>query len=220
MPPSHVDLGRRRFMHAVSAAPAAAALVGVDGRVAATASARQAAASSGAPPDLPLDVPPSAADLGSNFARLQALDAGGAYPGSFLQGRFDSVEAFTAAGRASILDAYAYRPEATLPAAEVVDRFDGPDFIREKVVFSTTPHFRVPAYVHIPKGRTGRLPAIVDLHSHGGMFIFGKEKVIDFGRNHPAMTAYHAGNYESRPTATALVKRGYVVITIDAFMFG
>ena len=52
------------------------------------------------------------------------------------------------------------------------------------------------------------------------MFLFGKEKVIDFGRNHPAMTTYHAGNYDGRPTATALVRRGYVVITIDAFMFG
>ena len=46
-------------------------------------------------------------------------------------------------------------------------------------MFSTTPEFRVPAYVHIPKNRKGRMPAIVDLHSHGGMFIYGKEKVID-----------------------------------------
>jgi len=52
----------------------------------------------------------------------------------------------------------------------------------------------VPAYVHIPKGLKGRAPAIVDLHSHGGMFLFGKEKVIDFGRNHPVMTEYHKVN--------------------------
>jgi hypothetical protein len=52
------------------------------------------------------------------------------------------------------------------------------------------------------------------------MFIFGKEKVIDFGNNHPAMVEYHQANYAGRPTATALVRRGYVVITIDAFMFG
>jgi dienelactone hydrolase len=34
------------------------------------------------------------------------------------------------------------------------------------------------------------------------------------------MTAYHERNYDGRPTATALVRRGYVVITIDAFPFG
>jgi dienelactone hydrolase len=78
----------------------------------------------------------------------------------------------------------------------------------------------VPGYVHIPKGLKGRAPAIVDLHSHGGMFLFGKEKVIDFGRNHPVMTEYHNVNYGGRPTTTQLVRRGYVVITIDAFMFG
>jgi hypothetical protein len=52
------------------------------------------------------------------------------------------------------------------------------------------------------------------------MFLFGKEKVIDLGDNHPVMTEYHQRNYDGRPTATALVRRGYVVISIDAFMFG
>jgi dienelactone hydrolase len=52
------------------------------------------------------------------------------------------------------------------------------------------------------------------------MFLFGKEKVIDLGDNHPAMTAYQERNYDGRPTATALVRRGYVVISIDALMFG
>jgi dienelactone hydrolase len=78
----------------------------------------------------------------------------------------------------------------------------------------------VPAYVLIPKPLRRPAPAIIDLHSHGGMFLFGKEKVIDLGNNHPALVAYHERNYDGRPTATALVRRGYVVITIDALMFG
>jgi hypothetical protein len=44
------------------------------------------------------------------------------------------------------------------PNAEIVDRYDAGVFIREKVLFSTTPEFRVPAYVHIPKNRTGAPP--------------------------------------------------------------
>jgi dienelactone hydrolase len=43
---------------------------------------------------------------------------------------------------------------------------------------------------------------------------------VDLGVNHPAMTEYQGRNYDGRPTATALVRRGYVVITIDAFLFG
>jgi dienelactone hydrolase len=34
------------------------------------------------------------------------------------------------------------------------------------------------------------------------------------------MVDYHERNYGGRPTATQLVRRGYVVIVIDAFMFG
>ena len=211
-----VDVTRRSFLDTLAGVPVAATLGGGVAR----AQAPVSAGTPGAPADLPRPTTASRADLGANFSAVQRLDTQTSYPGSFLSGRFSTVDAFTAAGRASILDAYGYRPAPVDPAAEIVDRYEGPDYIREKVVFSTTPTFRVPAYVFIPKGLRGRAPAIVDLHSHGGMFLFGKEKIIDFGRNHPAMTTYHAGNYESRPTATELVRRGYVVITIDAFMFG
>ena len=51
------------------------------------------------------------------------------------------------------------------------------------------------------------------------MFLFGKEKVIDLGRNHAAMTDYHRRNYDGRPTATELVRRGYIVI-VPAAPFG
>ena len=216
--PARVPVTRRQFIDTLAAAPVTAALN--RGVKRPNGDVQGAAVANGAPPDVPRSLRPAEADLGANFEAVHALDPGAAYPGSFLSGRFASLGAFTTQGRASILEAYGHRPPVVAPAAEVLDRFEGPDFIREKVLFSTTPHFRVPAYVHIPKRLSGPAPAIVDLHSHGGMFIFGKEKVIDFGRNHPAMTTYHAGNYEGRPTATALVRRGYVVITIDAFMFG
>lgn len=209
-----MPVSRRDFLDLIAASSTLAA---VPGRVAAQPAP---AGDSAMPADLARRSTPSQADLGSNFEHVMALDSRQPYPGSFLGGRYASLEAFTAAGRQSVLDVYGYRPPAVAPRAEVVDRYEGPDFIREKVVFSTTPQFRVPAYVHVPRGLRGRAPAIVDLHSHGGMFLFGKEKVIDFGRNHPAMAVYHDENYAGRPTATALVRRGYVVITIDAFMFG
>jgi len=170
--------------------------------------------------DAPGDLKPTGADLGSLFGEVEKLAARNSYDMSFLNGRFATHEAFRAAGREKILDLLLYRPEKVEPKAEVVDRVERDDHIREKVLFSTSPDFRVPAYVLIPKKLKGTAPAIVDLHSHGGMFIFGKEKVVDLGNNHPAMTVYHERNYDGRPTATALVRRGYVVITIDAFMFG
>lgn len=171
------------------------------------------------PADLPQDAP-TTANLGSLFEEVRAIAGGGEYPSSFLNERFTSLDAHRAEARAKVFDAFAYRPAPVEPRAEVVDRADCGDYIREKIVFSTVPEFRVPAYVLIPKGLKGRAPAIVDLHSHGGMFLFGKEKIVDLGENLPAMVKYHQDNYEGRPTATALVKRGYVVIAIDALMFG
>jgi dienelactone hydrolase len=171
--------------------------------------------------DRPRSLPPTGADLGCLFAEVEKLaQANRSYRLSFLSGSFRTFAQFKAAARAKLLDLLLYRPEKVDPQPEVLERIDRGDHIREKILFSTSPHFRVPAYVLIPKKRKGPAPAIVDLHSHGGMFLFGKEKVIDLGRNHPAMTTYHKQNYDGRPTATELVRRGYVVISIDALFFG
>jgi dienelactone hydrolase len=166
------------------------------------------------------ELKPTGADLGSLFPEVEKLATANRYSYSFLEGRFRKFEDFKAAAREKVLDLLLYRPEKVEPRPEILERVEKEDHIREKVVFSTSPFFRVPAYVLIPKKLKKPAPAIVDLHSHGGMFLFGKEKVIDLGKNHPAMTAYHERNYEGRPTATALVRRGYVVISIDAFLFG
>jgi dienelactone hydrolase len=183
-------------------------------------SAAAAASHATPPPDLPRALTTSDADSGDLFPAIERMAGRRPYPLSFLEARFSRVEEWREAARAATLEALGSRPEPVDPAAEVVDRRDMGGYVREKVVFSTAPYFRVPAYVLTPKGLKGRAPAIVDLHSHGGMFLFGKEKVTDLGANHAAMLEYHKVNYEGRPTATELVRRGYVVITIDAFPFG
>jgi dienelactone hydrolase len=164
--------------------------------------------------------PQRPADLGTLFPAVETLAGKQEFPWSFLTGRFPNLPAFRQAATGKVFELLSYTAPKVDPRPEIVETTDCGDYTREKILFSTTPDFRVPAYVLVPKGLTGRAPAIVDLHSHGGMFVFGKEKVIDFGSNHPAMTVYHKANYDGRPTATALVRRGYVVISIDAFMFG
>lgn len=172
------------------------------------------------PPDQPRELAPQSADMGSLFPDLRKLAESKPFAMRFAGDRFKDHAEFKATAREKIFDVLSYRPEKVDPKPEVIDRVDRGDHVREKVLFNTTPLFRVPAYVLIPKNLKGPAPAIVDLHSHGGMFLFGKEKVIDLGDNHAAMTEYHKKNYDGRPTATELVKRGYVVISIDAFMFG
>ncbi len=171
--------------------------------------------------DIPVDFKPNGADLGSLYGDVMRLAAGRDFEYSFLGDRFDSLDEFKKQSREKVLDALMFRPPPVDPNPEVIERVDLGDIIREKIVFSTSPDLRVPAYVQIPKGLKGPAPAIIDLHSHGGWIPFGKEKVTDLGeRNHPAMAAYHARVYDGRATGTALARRGYVVISIDAFFFG
>jgi dienelactone hydrolase len=173
-----------------------------------------------APSDTPRQLLANGADLGSLFSDVQMIADANTYAYSFLSDRFKTLDDFKTAARAKILDVLNYQPDKVDPKPAVLERVERDDHVREKILFNTTPFFRVPAYVLIPKKLKKPAPAIVDLHSHGGMFLFGKEKVIDLGNNHAAMVPYHERNYDGRPTATALVRRGYVVISIDAFMFG
>ncbi len=205
---------RRRFLGRTAMTSAAGALTWLE------ESAGAAGQPDSSPPDPRRDLKPNHADLGSLFPDIERLAGREDYPFSFLSGRFRTLEQFRTAGRQKILDLLQYCPPRVEPRAEVLERVTRPDHIRERVVFSTGPNVRVPAYVLLPRKLNGPAPAVVDLHSHGGMFLFGKEKVVDLGRNHSAMTAYHERNYDGRPTATALVRRGYVVITIDALFFG
>jgi hypothetical protein len=154
------------------------------------------------PKDIPRDLQPTGSDLGSLFPDVQRIDGETDYPWSFLKDRFASLAEFERAGREKVLELLGYRPAVVQPEPEVLDRTDLGSYVREKILFSTAPGQRVPAYVLIPKVLKEKAPAIIDLHSHGGMFLFGKEKVLDLGRNHPAMTEYHQRNYDGRPTAT------------------
>jgi len=160
------------------------------------------------------------ADLGTLFDRVQSLASQNDYPLSFLSKDYADVADYRKTVRGKLLDLFHYQPPPITPNAEVIDRWETDDFIQEKIFFNTTPWFRVPAYVLIPKKFTGKRPAIIDLHFHAGSFVFGKEKVMPVRNPHPALVELKAHVSEGRSTSEELVRRGYVVISIDRFYFG
>lgn len=175
-------------------------------------------ASSVAAPAEPSEI---VSDIGTLFPEIKRLADLCRYPLSWLERNYSGADAYRQTVREKVLELFHYAPPRVPPSPEVVDRWETPDYIQEKILFSTTPWFRVPAFVLIPKGRKGPFPAIVDLHSHGGMFVYGKEKVMPMPEgDSPAITKYRQENYEGRSTSLALCRRGYVVITIDCFYFG
>ncbi|HLN54785.1 MAG TPA: alpha/beta hydrolase family protein, partial [Bacteroidales bacterium] len=70
-----------------------------------------------------------------------------------------------------------------------------------------------------PESATGKLPAILAFHDHGGNKYFGTRKITRTGPQHPLMVTHQQEYYEGRAWANEIAKRGYVVLVSDAFPF-
>lgn len=90
---------------------------------------------------------------------------------------------------------------------ETLSREDRGEFVLEKFQFDNGAGDRVPGYVLLPKNLAGKAPAILYCHWHGGQYGIGKEEL--FRTNATPVAA-----------GPELVKRGYVVLAIDACCFG
>lgn len=76
------------------------------------------------------------------------------------------------------------------------------------------------ALVLKPAGETGKLPAILAFHDHGGNKYFGRRKITKTGDDqHPLMEEHQQHYYEGMAWANEIAKRGYVVMVSDAFTF-
>ena len=168
----------------------------------------------------PPAAPPAGADVGSLFPFIQAQAVKNDFPLSFLQEPFTDLAAWKRQARGKLLELLHYSPAACDPRPEVVERVDRGDHVCERVLFSTTPDLRVPAYVLVPKKAERPLPALVALHDHGGFYLWGKEKLVEINGEHPVLTSFKKRYYAGTSTATALVKQGYVVAVIDMFYWG
>jgi dienelactone hydrolase len=160
------------------------------------------------------------AQVGSLYPFLQSTAGRSTMGLSFLKDRFTDVEAWKREARPAVLSLLRYAPPKCAFRAEVVQRVDCGEYVREKIYFNTTPDIRVPAYLLLPKGPPKRRPAIVALHDHGAFFTWGKEKIIATGHEHPVLAEFKRTYYSGRSFGSELAKRGYVVIAIDMFYWG
>ena len=138
---------------------------------------------------------------------------------SFLDPKWRALDEWKQAARAEVRRCMSYDPKSLPLSAELVRREERDGFNIEVIKISATPAYHIPAWVLVPAKRTGRLPAVVGIHCHGGRYTWGHEKLISHPDDSSALTEARAGTY-GRPWAEALVRRGYIVIVIDGFYFG
>jgi dienelactone hydrolase len=164
--------------------------------------------------------PPTGSHIGSLYPFVQQQADRSPLELSFLRAEFKDLQRWQRDARARVFERLFYAPPRVAPEPILVRRADRGDYFEEYLTFRTTPDLRVPAYVLVPK--TARLPApgIVALHSHDGVYLWGKEKLVESEREHPYLTAFKRRSYAGRSIASELARRGYVVIAIDMFYWG
>lgn len=138
---------------------------------------------------------------------------------SFLDTKWRDLETWKKAALPALRQCLSYDPQVPPVSAEVLGREERDGFTIETVSIQATPTYNIPARVLVPTGRTGRLPAVVALHCHGGRFTWGHEKVLSSPGDSPALIDYRNGLY-GRPWTEVLARRGYIVIAADGFYFG
>jgi dienelactone hydrolase len=159
------------------------------------------------------------ATLGSlcPFIQSQAVQKDWAF--SFLSPSYTDLGEWKSKARAKVFELLHYTPPPCDPRPEVVERKEFDGYMREKILLSTTPSLRIPAYILIPKGLKGKAPAIVALHDHGGMYFWGKEKLVENENEHPVLTEFKQC-YAGKSVAAELARQGYVVLVADMFYWG
>ncbi len=98
-------------------------------------------------------------------------------------------------------------PRPRVPAVRTLSREDKGGYWLEKFEFDNGAGATVPGFLLLPKGGSGKVPAILYCHWHGGEYDKGKIEL--FERNH---TPEEPG--------PAFVRLGFAIISIDAYCFG
>jgi dienelactone hydrolase len=122
--------------------------------------------------------------------------------------------------RRCLLEGLHYNPGPLDLDPEILEVKEEPDFIVERISFNTTPWFRVNGFFLLPKGVEYPVPGLLVFHAWGGPMIFGKERVVNTGRDHPLLIEHRERCYSGNYLAEEFVKAGYAVLVIDAYHFG
>jgi dienelactone hydrolase len=140
---------------------------------------------------------------------------------SFRQPMFRDVDAWRAVARARFREALLGPGGAATPVPIVQHRLEFDGLNIEHLQWQLPFGPPTEALLLKPARASGKLPAIVGLHDHGGNKYFGLRKITRMSKDpHPLMVRHQEHYYGGVAWANELARRGYVVLVHDTFTFG
>ncbi len=173
---------------------------------------------------LPLTLPaqqvPEESFLGSLAPVIRSIQEERGFPMAYENRKGISVDEWRRRGRAEVQRCLSFSPKPVPLDVRVHSVVERDGYEVRKISFAGSGHYRVPAYLLVPKKPGQKLPAVVALHDHGGWFFHGKEKLVKLEDEHASLTAFREQYYGGRTYADELARRGFVVVVPDAFYWG
>ncbi len=165
------------------------------------------------------------------------------YPMAWGNSPIKNFKKWKKAARAKVFECMMTPPKAAAAwDMEVLGEEQRDGYKAQKIAFNINAYSRITAYLLIPDGGAGRFPAVVALHDHGAHLFIGKEKMIrpffiaseEQDADGKISEKKKAANqevlddadawvnqlYEGQYVGDYLAKHGYVVLSIDAPMWG
>lgn len=135
--------------------------------------------------------------------------------------RWDDLEVWRAAGHERLRHRLAAPAVSGTPTVTVERQLTYDGLAIEELSWQLPYGPRTRALLLKPANATGKLPAVMALHDHGGNKFFGYHKITRTSdARHPLMQQHQERYYSGLAWANEVARRGYVVLVHDAFPFG
>jgi dienelactone hydrolase len=138
---------------------------------------------------------------------------------SFRRNEFKNIDTWRKTAKQKLVDRLGIPNLGNIPKVTVKNKMEYDGLSIEEISWQLPYGRPTEAIVLKPLNATGKLPAILAFHDHGGNKYFGKQKITRTSHQHELMQEHQRDYYSGNAWANEIAKRGYVVMVSDAFPF-
>lgn len=139
---------------------------------------------------------------------------------SFRNKKWQDVEKWRPVARQRLVECLAIPDLGATPQVKLKKQYNYDGLHIEELSWQLPYGRATEAILLKPQNASGRLPAILAFHDHGGNKYFGTRKITRTSdQQHPLMKTHQQEYYSGFAWANELAKKGYVVLVSDAFTF-